>query len=77
MAAVLRRVTMPLQLRHEGTLLGGILNSTVSYFVVAVGSTVNMVSIRKGELEKGVSVSSPDGLEVMGQSKAAAKKGII
>jgi len=52
---------MPLLKRHEGTLLGGIINSAVSYVVVAAGSTVNMVSIRSGELQNGVNVLSPDG----------------
>jgi hypothetical protein len=57
----MRKGTMPLLKRHEGTLLGGIINSAVSYVVVAAGSTVNMVSIRSGELQNGVNVLSPDG----------------
>ena len=77
LAAVMRKGTMPLLKRHEGTLLGGIINSAVSYVVVAAGSTVNMVSIRSGELQNGVNVLSPDGQEVVGKSKEAAKKGII
>ena len=50
MAAILRKGTAPLMRGREGTLLGGIINSSVSFTVCAIGSVVNMVSIRSGEM---------------------------
>lgn len=50
MAAILRKGTAPLMRGREGTLLGGIVNSSVSFTVCAIGSVVNMASIRSGEI---------------------------
>jgi hypothetical protein len=36
---------------REGTLLGGLLNSSVSFTVVSLGSALNMASVRWGETE--------------------------
>ena len=77
LAALLRRGAAPLMRGREGTLFGGILNSSVSCTVTALGSALNMASVRWGEMESGVDVLSPDGTEVIGTSKIAAKMGIV
>ena len=51
LAAILRKGAGPLMRGREGTLLGGLLNSSVSFTVVSLGSALNMASVRWGETE--------------------------
>jgi len=77
LAALLRRGAAPFLKGREGTLTGGMLQSSINYTVVALGSALNMVSVRWGETEKGINVLSPENSEVVGVSRIAAKMGIV
>ena len=59
MATAMRRGVAPLMKGREGTFIGGLLNSTVSFVGVAFTSALNAVVMRKGELKTGISVTEP------------------
>jgi hypothetical protein len=77
LATLMRRGAAPLMHGREGTLMGGLINSSVNFTVVALGSALNMASLRWGETEKGINVLDPDSSEVVGVSRIAAKMGIV